>query len=103
MTTVKNTEIQKDCIYHATPKSGKGDHYVFRCGNPGGWKSFVLERGVLGGPGSQNFYWDDYILRFPTTQEADWLIACEQAGKFIPKSQFFSLNTESVINQYEIY
>lgn len=100
MTMVRNTDIRKDCIYHATPKSGKGDHYIFRCGDPSGWKSFVFNRGVFGGPGTQNWTWSDYNLRYPTTEEADWLILCEQAKKFVPKPLSTSVE---VINNYQIY
>ena len=100
METVKNADIKKDCIYFATPKSGKGDHYIFRCGNPSGWKSFVIDRGVFGREGTENWLWSDYNLRMPTTEEADWLVMCEQAGKFVPKP--LSTSAE-VINHYEIY
>lgn len=98
MQTVKIEDAKKDCIYYAKSKIG-GVDYIFRAmSNLCGYKSFIASNNFYTAS-SEDFKWPNYDLRFPTTEEADWLVACEQAGKLVPKPNQIT----RVINDYQIY
>ena len=39
-------------------------------------------------------------VRLPTPEEKRWFLACEKAGKFIPRDQ---VKSDEIINDYNIY
>ena len=101
MQTVKSENVKKDCIYYAKAKIKGTSDYIFRAMHDGGgYKTFiVIVNDSYYITNSSGFNWPDHALRFPTTEEADWLVACEQAGKLVPRPNQIT----RVINDYQIF
>lgn len=97
-------DVKKDCIYYAKNKVESGVDYIIRAMHDGGgYKTFITlpykQDPAYYTTNSSGFNWAQWDLRFPTTEEADWLVACEQAGKFVPRPNQIT----RVINDYQIY
>lgn len=102
---MRKISIRKDCIYVAEFSVGGGTNYIFRAytDEVGGYKSFIAFNRtdpVFSKDRSGDYKWSEYTIRGATTNEGDWLIACEQEGKLVPRPDH---KEPEVINQYEIY
>ena len=67
------------------------DGYIFKAFSTGGHNGYIYQEISFHTSVDNNYQWEDYSVRLATSEEKQWFLACESAGKFVPKPEYSSL------------
>lgn len=67
------------------------NNYTFKTNLNGGYKGYMCNLGSYSTEHDSNFQWESWEVRLATPQEKQWYLACEKAGKFVSKPEYFPL------------